>query len=185
MAFFLVVLVSGCGGDDVPKSLDRQLLPRSELPKGLPKLKESVSNGSVSKFVDIVLFGDEAGQARGKRALKRAGFVRGSAQVYEDESNNAKVLILMQGVAEMRDDDAAAEIFEITRERGKRFKMETIDASISDNSISYKYKTGSIFSYGFIWQQNDLVHFLALVPNPNGGPKERDVVALAEKAAKR
>ncbi len=176
--------VSACGDDDAPRSLSNLLLDRSELPRTLPKLRESASNAELNKFVTVAGVHTAGQTTELKRQLKSHGFVRGSARRYQSRTGDARILILIESVAELKDGGAAKKMVEQTFKRAGKDPDE-IDIELGDFSRSYKIEAANIPIYVFAWKKGKLFYFFSLSSNRNGGPSQKSVERLAEKAAEK
>ncbi len=185
--FFTVLLalaIGGCGDGDAPRSLSSLLLDRSELPGTLPKLRESASNAGLNKFVRAAGVHSSGQTTQLKRQLKSHGFVRGSARRYQSRTGDARILILIESVAEMKDGDAAKKMVEQTFKRAGK-KPNEIDIDLGSFSRSYKIEAANIPIYVFAWKRDKLFYFFSLSSNRNGGPSQKAVERIAEKAAEK
>lgn len=178
----LAMTLSACGDEDAPRSLDSLLLERAELPKTLPKLAESTSNARLDRFVKASGVRSTAETKQLKKQLNSLGFVRGSARRYRARTGNARILVLIESVAELKDSGSAKKMVDWTF-KGAGRKPDEIDLDLGDFSSSYKKEAADIPVYVFAWKQGKLFYFFSLASNRNGGPSQKTVERLAEKAA--
>ncbi len=183
-ATLLAITLVGCGDEDAPRSLSSLLLDRSELPRTLPKLRESASNAGLNKFAKATGVHSAGQTTQLKRQLKSHGFVRGSARRYQSRTGDARILILIESVTEMKDGDASKKMVEQTFKRAGK-KPNKIDIELGDFSRSYKIEAANIPVYVFAWKKGKLFYFFSLSSNRNGGPSQKAVERLAEKLAEK
>lgn len=176
--------ISACGDEEAPRSLNSLLLERSELPPAVPTLRESASNAGLDRFVKAS--GAHTGeQSRNlKRQLRSLGFVRGSARRYQAQTGEARILVLIESVAELKEGSAAKKMVEQTYGRAGKRPAE-IDIEFGEFSRSYKAEVANVPVYVFAWKEGKLFFYFSLSSNRNGGPSQKAVEALATKASRK
>ncbi len=152
------------------------------MPRSLPKLSESATDARLKKFVTVAGVRTAGQTTQLKRQLSSLGFERGSARRYQARTGDARILILIESVAELKDGDSAKKMVERTFKRAGK-KPDEIDLDLGDFSRSYKVEAANIPVYVFAWKKGKLFHFFSLSSNRNGGPSQDAVESLAEKAA--
>lgn len=183
LALPLLLVIAACGRDEVPSSLNDALLQREKLPKPLPRQVATTSNGRAGSFAQTLSAVENDERQGFVRALRDSGFVRGSARQFRAATGRARVLLLLQGVAEFKSADGAGAMVDRARKIGKRGERDELDLDLGDFSAAYKVKVAKTPVYTFTWQRGRLAFFLSLVSNRNGGPSQTAVERVAERAA--
>lgn len=177
--------LAACGSSEPQRSLDRALLPKSQLPARTPPVAREAHDAGADAWVKVTTPDPAARQAILSN-LKEAGFERGSARHFRTTDADSRILALTQAVAQVEDSGAARKLAEQSFSRSlkrstKRGGVEFDPGDLGDYAKGLAARAAGIPAYSITWERGDLVYYLSVVANPNGGPGRRQVVELAQK----
>ena len=182
-------LAAGCGPNQPHQSLDRALLPGSQLPSNTPPQVAAAHDGNANSWVRVVT-PDPAVRSDNLARLKDSGFKRGSVRQYRASGSSEPILGLIQAVAEVDGSSAARQLTDSSFTSALR-KAESRGGGTFDPGTLGDFRRGLVAHaagipvYSIIWQRGNLVYYLSVVANANGGPSQARVITLAHKLDQR
>lgn len=178
-------VLPACGSSEPQRSLDRALLPESQLPTRTPPLIREAHDASADAWVKVTT-PDPADRRTVLTNLKDAGFERGSARQFRASGSGNPILALIEAVAQFKDSGAARSLVEQSSSRALKKARplggKAMDVGeIGEFSSALTARPAGVPVYSITWQRGDLVHYVALIANPNGGPGRQQAVELARR----